>query len=97
MIRLERVGSARLLDALRQMVAALDSLAPRHRVIVETVLSTPGLSCREIAAAVYADRPDGGPLTACREVNCAIASFNRLNAPLRIVKRCGGYHLTGAG
>lgn len=44
--------------------AARAALSPMQRKVLEAVIRCPGISAVEIADLVYADHPDGGPLTA---------------------------------
>lgn len=58
---------------------ALAQLSPQQRRIAEIVARRPGLPADDLAQAVHAGDPDGGPLTAAR---CVMTQIHRVNAKL---------------
>lgn len=88
-------GQAVASDPMEEARARLSKL---ERAILDTVVRRPGLPSVEIAARIYADRPDGGPLTANNCVTVAVVRANRKLRPLGLQLRAGrgaghGYRL----
>jgi hypothetical protein len=54
--------------------AAVLDLSPRMAAIVRTVARKPGISAQDLASVIYADDPDGGPLTAEKTVATIICN-----------------------
>lgn len=75
--------------------AALEDLTPMQRRIAEAVAKRPGLRRAELTDLVYAQDPDGGPMTADSSVASQISRMNqRLGRHgFRIASRHGGGYL----
>jgi hypothetical protein len=75
------------------MRSELPPLPPTKQRIFEIVGRRPGITAQELRDRVWADDPDGGPLTDTKCLHVHVAQLNVLLRPLGIMVRSrgGGY------
>ena len=76
----------------------LPPLPPTKQRILDAVKRRPGITAQELRNWVWADDPDGGPLTDKKCLHVHVAQLNALLRPLGIAVRSqgGGYVILGA-
>ena len=77
------------------MRSELPPLPPIKERILAAVRRRPGITAQELRDSIWADDPDGGPLTDTKCLHVHVAQLNTLLRPLGIMVRSqgGGYQI----
>jgi len=76
----------------------LPPLPPIKQRILDAVRRRPGITAQELRNWIWADDPDGGPLTDTKCLHVHVSQLNNLLAPLGVCVRSqrGGYFVKGS-
>jgi hypothetical protein len=92
------MGAQPICEACGQPViiaSELPPLPPIKQLIFDAVRRRPGIAAQELRDRIWADDPDGGPLTDTKCLHVHVAQLNALLCPLGICVRSqgGGYQI----